>query len=317
MINKHIRTDLAIEARELYSEDRNIEIPGVKVEQEKGNDYTVTRVDIFNEEGKQIMGKEKGVYITIESKLISFDDDDSREIIIDAIHKELSKLLGDFKNKKALVIGLGNWNITSDALGPKVVANTLVTRHLFEAYNKEYDDDVNEVAALSPGVMGITGIETSETVKALVEMIKPDVVIAVDALASRKLERVNNTVQISTAGISPGAGIGNVRKALDQEYLNVPVIAIGVPTVVDAATLTSDVIDYTIDNLIQESKKGKDFYKMLKSLKEEEKYSLIKDILEPYGQNVVVTPKDIDEIIDNLSYVISTAINKSLHPGIN
>ncbi|KXZ40096.1 spore protease [Alkalithermobacter thermoalcaliphilus JW-YL-7 = DSM 7308] len=317
MINRNIRTDLAIEARELYSEDKNVEIPGVKVDQKNCGDYTVTKVDIFSEEGKNIMGKEKGVYITIESKLISFDDDDARNTIIDAVHTELSEILGDFKNKKALVIGLGNWNITSDSLGPKVVSRILVTRHLFEAYNKEYDDTLNEVAALSPGVMGITGIETSEIVKSLVDMIKPDVVIAVDALASRKLERVNNTVQISTAGISPGAGIGNMRKALNREYLNVPIIAIGVPTVVDAATLTSDVIDCTIDNLMQETQKGKDFYKMLKSLREEEKYSLIKDVLEPYGQNVVVTPKDIDEIIDNVSYIISSAINKSLHPGIN
>ncbi|WP_099187362.1 GPR endopeptidase [Tepidibacter mesophilus] len=314
---KNIRTDLAIEAREMYSEDRDVEIPGVKVDKEENEDYTVTRIEIMNDTGKEVMGKEKGIYITIESKYLTFDDEESRNTIVGCVSEQLSKLFENKTNKKTLIIGLGNWNITSDALGPKTVSKTLVTRHLFKAYNKEEDKDLSEVAALSPGVMGITGIETSETVKALVEMIKPDRVVAIDALASRKLERVNKTIQISTAGISPGAGIGNIRKSLNEEYLNVPVIAIGVPTVVDAATLTSDVIDMTIDNLIKESTEGKQFYNMLKSLKEEEKYRLIKELLEPFDQNVVVTPKDIDEIIDNLAIILSMSLNKSLHPGIN
>ncbi len=314
---KNIRTDLAIEARELYSEDKNVEIPGVKVDREENEKYTITRVEIMDDKGKEIMGKEKGIYVTLESKFLRFDDEESRNLMIDSLHKELKNILGEDKNKKTLVIGLGNWNITSDALGPKAISKVLVTRHLFKTYNKEEDEDYSEVAALSPGVMGITGIETSEIVKSLVDTIRPDRVVAIDALASRKLERVNSTIQISTAGISPGAGIGNVRKALNEEYLKVPVVAVGVPTVVDAATLTSDVIDMTIDNLIQESTKGKEFYNMLKSLQEEEKYHLIKDLLEPYDQNVVVTPKDIDEIIDHLSLIISSALNKSLHPGIN
>jgi spore protease len=314
---KNIRTDLAIEAREMYSEDKNVEIPGVKVDREENENYTVTRIEILDDKGKEIMGKEKGIYVTIESNLLTFDDEESRNSIINALMEELTKILGKDKNKRTLIIGLGNWNITSDALGPKTISKVLVTRHLFKTYNKEYDDDLSEVAALSPGVMGLTGIETSETVKSLVDMINPDGVIAIDALASRKLERVNSTIQISTAGISPGAGIGNIRKALNKEYLKVPVIAIGVPTVVDAATLTSDIIDMTLDNLINESEKGKEFYNMLKSLKQEEKYHLIKDILEPYDKNVIVTPKDIDEIIDNLSIIISGALNKSLHPGIN
>ncbi|MEJ8554302.1 GPR endopeptidase [Tepidibacter sp. Z1-5] len=314
---KNIRTDLAIEAREMYSEDRNVEIPGVKVDNEENEDYTVTRIEIMDDRGKEVMGKEKGIYITIESKYLTFDDEESRNTIVECMSKELNKLFGAENNKKTLIIGLGNWNITSDALGPKTVSKTLVTRHLFKAYNKEEDKDLSEVAALSPGVMGITGIETSETVKALVDMIKPDRVVAIDALASRKLERVNKTIQISTAGISPGAGIGNIRKSLNEEYLNVPVIAIGVPTVVDAATLTSDVIDMTIDSLIKESSTGKEFYSMLKQLKEEEKYRLIKELLEPFDQNVVVTPKDIDEIIDNLAIILSMSLNKSLHPGIN
>ena len=163
--------------------------------------------------------------------------------------------------------------------------------------------------------MGITGLETSETVKSIVDMIKPDRVIAIDALASRKMERVNSTIQISTAGISPGGGVGNKRKALNKDYLGVDVIAIGVPTVVDAATLTSDVLDLAIDNLISQSNEGENFYNMLKQLKEDEQYHLIKESLDPYDKNLIVTPKDIDETIENLSIIISEGLNRSLHPG--
>lgn len=314
---RSMRTDLALEAREMYSEENRgaVEIPGVKVDKKELEDCIITKVEILNEQGTKVMGKEKGTYITIETKLMKYDDDESREQVTQYLTGELETVLGKDKTKKTLVIGLGNWNITSDALGPKTVSKTLVTRHIFKNYNKDYDDDFTEVAALSPGVMGITGIETSETVKSLVDMIKPDRVIAIDALASRKMERVNSTIQISTAGIAPGAGIGNKRKSLNEDYLGVPVIAIGVPTVVDAATLTSDIIDIAIDNLMEQSQGGSAFYNMLKDLKEDEKYILIKEALDPYDKNVVVTPKDIDETIENLSVIISEGLNRSLHPG--
>ena len=235
--------------------------------------------------------------------------------MISYLKEELVDIFGQDKNKKTLVIGLGNRNITSDALGPKSVSKTLVTRHLFKNYNKDYDDDFTEVSALSPGVMGVTGIETSEIVKSLVEKVKPDRVVAIDALASRKMERVNSTIQISTAWISPGGGVGNTRKSLTKETLGVDVIAIGVPTVVDAATLTIDVLDMAIDNLIAQSEETESFYEMLKKLKEEEKYHLIKDSLDPYDKNLIVTPKDIDDTIENLSIIISEGLNRSLHPG--
>lgn len=149
----------------------------------------------------------------------------------------------------------------------------------------------------------------------MVEKVKPDRVVAIDALASRKMERVNSTIQISTAGISPGGGVGNTRKSLTKETLGVDVIAIGVPTVVDAATLTIDVLDMAIDNLIAQSEETESFYEMLKKLKEEEKYHLIKDSLDPYDKNLIVTPKDIDDTIENLSIIISEGLNRSLHPG--
>ena len=311
-----IRTDLALEATEMCEDGQSSkEIPGVKLEKKELENCIVTKVEVIDEQGSQIMNKGIGKYITLESNLMKFDDDESREEIIEYLKDELVEILGTDKTKKTLLIGLGNWNITSDALGPKTVSKTLVTRHIFKNYNKDYDDDFTEVAGLSPGVMGLTGIETSEIVKSIVDKIKPDRVIAIDALASRKMERVNTTIQISTAGISPGGGVGNKRKALNKEYLGVDVIAIGVPTVVDAATLTSDVLDLAIDNLMNQSEEVESFYTMLKQLKEEEKYHLIKDSLDPYDKNLIVTPKDIDETIENLSVIISEGLNRSLHPG--
>ena len=312
----NIRTDLALEAKEIYENDqKSTEIPGVKVKNKDLENCKVSIVEVIDEQGSKIMNKGIGKYVTLESNLMKFDDDESREEMITYLKDELVEILGSDKTKKTLVIGLGNWNITSDALGPKSVSKTLVTRHIFKNYNKDDDDDFTEVSALSPGVMGITGLETSETVKSIVDMIKPDRVIAIDALASRKMERVNSTIQISTAGISPGGGVGNKRKALNKDYLGVDVIAIGVPTVVDAATLTSDVLDLAIDNLISQSNEGENFYNMLKQLKEDEKYHLIKESLDPYDKNLIVTPKDIDETIENLSIIISEGLNRSLHPG--
>lgn len=309
-----IRTDLALEATEIC-EEQSTALDGVVVDTKELEDCTITTVEIINEIGSKIMNKAIGKYITLESGLMKFDDDDSREKVINYLKDELIEIFGTDQSKKTLIIGLGNWNITSDALGPRAVSKTLVTRHIFKNYNKDYDDDFSEVAALSPGVMGITGIETVEIVKSIVDKIKPDRVVAIDALASRKMDRVNSTIQISTGGIAPGGGVGNKRKALDKSYLGVDVIAIGVPTVVDAATLTIDVLDLAIDNLIEVSQENSEFYKMLTKLKEEEKYQLIKDSLEPYDKNLIVTPKDIDETIENLAIIISEGLNRSLHPG--
>lgn len=309
-----IRTDLALEATEIC-EEQSTALDGVVVDTKELENCTITTVEIINEIGSKIMNKEIGKYITLESDLMKFDDDDSREKVINYLKDELIEIFGTDQSKKTLIIGLGNWNITSDALGPRAVSKTLVTRHIFKNYNKDYDDDFSEVAALSPGVMGITGIETVEIVKSIVDKIKPDRVVAIDALASRKMDRVNSTIQISTGGIAPGGGVGNKRKALDKSYLGVDVIAIGVPTVVDAATLTIDVLDLAIDNLIEVSQENSEFYKMLTKLKEEEKYQLIKDSLDPYDKNLIVTPKDIDETIENLAIIISEGLNRSLHPG--
>jgi len=312
-----MRTDLALEAREIYQEKRNEEIPGVAVDNEEIGDVIVTRVEVLDKGGEQIIGKPIGKYITLESTSLRKADADFKDEMSKLLAKELKALVPKKENIKALVVGLGNWDVTPDALGPKVVSKIFVTRHLFKLYNKEGDVDVSEVSAISPGVMGTTGLETSEVVKGIVENSKPDIVIVVDALASRKMERVNSTIQISTTGITPGSGLGNKRKALDEANLGVPVIAIGVPTVVDAATLTSDTIEKVIDAFSKQAKVGSQFYNMLKELKEEEKYDLIKEVLEPYSGNIIVTPKEVDEVIVNLSQIIANGINIAIHPGID
>ncbi|MBM7614670.1 GPR endopeptidase [Alkaliphilus hydrothermalis] len=316
-IELQIRTDLAMEARELYQEEKKQEIQGVAVEQEDIKDVTITRVEVLNDEAAKIMGKPKGSYITLESGALRRADADLKDEVSQLLAKELRALVGNKRHIKALVVGLGNWNVTPDALGPKVVSKVFVTRHLFQFYKKDKDDDLAEISAVSPGVMGTTGVETGEIIKGIVDNVRPDIVIAVDALASRKMERVNATIQISNTGISPGSGLGNKRKALNQENLGVPVIAIGVPTVVDAATMTNDTISMVIEAFTRQSNKGTEFYKMLQELKDDEKYSLIREILEPYNANVMVTPKDIDEVVLNLSQIIANGINIALHPGID
>jgi len=165
--------------------------------------------------------------------------------------------------------------------------------------------------------MGITGIETGEIIKGVVEKVKPDLVIAVDALASRKMDRVSTTIQISDTGINPGAGVGNNRMEFNENTLGVPVIAIGIPTVVDAATIVNDTLDLVIDSLKSESEEGSEFYNLLSKVSSEEKYSLIQDVLNPYMKNVVVTPTDIDALVDDLSIIVANGLNIALHPGID
>jgi len=178
------------------------------------------------------------------------------------------------------------------------------------------DEGVRPVCAVAPGVLGITGIETGEIVKGIVEKVQPDIIIAIDALASRKLERVNTTIQIADTGISPGSGVGNKRMDISHETMGRPVISIGVPTVVDAATMANDAIDLVLDNLIKHSEKGSEFYNMLKSVDREEKYLMIQELLKPNVGNLIVTPKEIDEVIERVAKVIANGLNIALHQGI-
>lgn len=312
-----MRTDLAIEARELYRENQKLEVEGVEVEKEETDEYDITRVKILNKTGEEKMGKPQGTYITIESPGIKNADEDLKDEISKTIAKELKCLIKPTKFTKTLVVGLGNVHVTPDALGPKVIEKIYVTRHFFKAYGKSEDETLTDVSAISPGVMGVTGIETVETIKGIVEKTNPDLIVAIDALASRKTERLNTTIQITDTGISPGSGVGNKRKALNEEYLGVPVVAIGVPTVVDAATMTNDIISVIIENMKKEADKGSEFYKLLDELGDQERYGYIKEILDPSIYDLVVTPKEIDDIITDLSHMIANGINISLHHGID
>lgn len=312
-----IRTDLAIEAREIFQERSKVEIKGVEVDKEEKENYKVTRVRVLNEYGEKKLGKPIGTYITIEVPALKKADQELKDEISKAMARELKALINPNKHTKSLVVGLGNWNVTPDALGPKVIDKVYVTRHFFKAYNKTEDETMSNVAAVSPGVMGITGIETSETIRGIVEKTKPDIVIAVDALASRKMERVSTTIQITDTGISPGSGIGNERKALNKKTLGVPVFAIGIPTVVDAATMVNDTMELIVESLKRQASKGTNFYSILEEMGSQDKYELIKEVLTPYMPNVVVTPKEIDELISNLSLIVANGINISLHHGID
>lgn len=311
------RTDLAIENRELYKSQQNVDSSGIEVEKVEKENYIITRVKVLNSIGSLDLQKPIGTYITIDVPQLKKMDEDLKDEISQILAKEIKGLGKNKENSKILIIGLGNWNITPDALGPKVVERVLVTRQFFINFNKEIDETVANVAALSPGVMGITGIETGEIVRGVVEKINPDLVIAIDALASRKMDRVSTTIQISDTGINPGGGVGNNRMALDKDSLGVPVIAIGIPTVVDAATIVNDTLELIIDSLKKEAKVGTAFYNLLSDIESEERYSLINDILQPYMKNVVVTPTDIDVLIDDLSIIVANGLNIALHPGID
>ncbi len=320
MNNYSIRTDLAIEVTEMLSkETKTDEIEGVEILSEKYEDdeIYVSWVKIKNENGAKNIGKPIGNYVTIECEAMKENDALIHEKITQIFSQNLIKLCKLDKNSTILIVGLGNWNVTPDALGPKVVSKTLVTRHIKETLPKEINENVRPVSTISPGVMGITGIETAEIVKGVVEKLKPSLVIAIDALAARKTSRINATIQMSDTGVAPGGGMGNHRKILNKETLGVPVIAIGVPTVVDAGTLVNDTIDLMIDSLINEIKEGHQFYEMLKNLDKEEKLNLINNILNPYTGNLFVTPKEVDAVIERLSKIIANAINIAMHPGID
>jgi spore protease len=311
------RTDLAVESHELYRQSQGIqEVPGVFVDTEKFKKINVTRVHVKNEEGQKAIGKPPGSYITLEIPELIHREQETFEDTISVLSEEMKKLFKLKKDDPVLVVGLGNWQITADSLGPKVISSLLVTRHMFELLPEEIEEGVRPVSALSPGVLGLTGIETGEIIKGVTDRVKPALIIAIDSLAARSLGRISTTIQLADTGITPGAGIGNHRQGLTLESLGVPVIAIGVPTVVDAATMANDTIDLIIDHLKKQTKNDQKFYEMLSSINHDEKYSLIKQAQGTELIDLVVTPKEIDEIIEDISEIIANAINIALHESV-
>ncbi len=308
----NFRTDLADERRELYRKANQLEeIEGIETQQEQVSEkIKINRVKITNEQGEQAIGKTKGSYITIDIKKINLLTEEEKEQAANALAKELKNLIGEkvqFK-EDILVVGLGNEEVTPDALGPNVIKNIEVTRHIITYLPQYIDEQARPVSAIAPGVLGTTGIETLEIIKGVVEHIKPKLLIVIDALASRSMERISSTIQLSNTGIVPGAGVGNTRKELTQNTLGIPVIAIGIPTVVETAVVVNDALDIFIAKLQQEAKSN-DY---LNKLKEEDNYEQIKEALLPKEFNFIVTPKEIDELILNMSSVVAKGINLAL-----
>ncbi|MGL5417171.1 MAG: GPR endopeptidase [Clostridium sp.] len=314
----NVRTDLALEGNENYKKINKKEVDGVILEEKEIENIKITRIKILNEEGSIKIGKPIGTYITLEISENTIYDGELIENASVITGKILRKLIGEEeKEKTALVVGLGNWKITPDSLGPKVMEKIMITRHLKKIMPDEFDEEINSVCAIAPGVLGLTGIESVEIIKGLVQKIKPTVVVCVDSLASRKIERINRTIQISDTGISPGAGVNNKRMRIDEESLGVKVISIGVPTVVDAATIVSDSMDLVIEELSNISERDGEFFNMLNSIDKEEKSKLIKSLLNPYIGDLIVTPKEVDLVIDGFSKIISSAINIGVQPNLD
>ena len=347
-----VRTDLAVEAHQMLQESQEEQkgIQGVIVKEREEEGVTITKVTI-DEIASESMGKKPGSYLTLEVQGIRQQDTELQQKVERIFAKEFSYFLeevGVTKEASCLIVGLGNWNVTPDALGPIVVENVLVTRHLFQLQPESVEEGFRPVSAIRPGVMGITGIETSDVIYGIIEKTKPDFVIAIDALAARSIERVNSTIQISDTGIHPGSGVGNKRKELSKETLGIPVIAIGVPTVVDAVSITSDTIDFILKHFGREMKEGHKpsrsllpagfsfgekkklteedmpdeksrnmFLGAIGTLEEEEKRKLIYEVLSPLGHNLMVTPKEVDAFIEDMANVIASGLNAALHHQID
>ena len=272
----------------------------------------MTTVRIETEKGAKIMGKPVGTYITLEAPELAVPDEGYHSEVSEEILRYLRRLLPADKDEfSVLVAGLGNRQVTPDALGPYVADNLNITRHIVKEYGKYAmgKDQVRLLSAIVPGVMGQTGMETVEIIRGVVRETKPDAVIAIDALAARNSRRLNRTVQISDTGISPGSGIGNQRNAITEETVGVPVIAIGVPTVVDAATIVGDAMENLIASM-ESSDALKGVGVVLSGYSAAEKYELVKELIAPHLNGMFVTPKDVDETVRRISFTISEALNR-------
>ena len=306
----NFRTDLALERRDLYNKAHNVEkdIEGIETEEEKVNDnILISRVKVTSQKGEEAIGKPQGNYITIDLKNLKIASEEEIQSASEVVTKELKVLIEKHIQGKdsILVVGLGNIYVTPDSLGPKVINEIDITRHLLEYMPEVLDENTREVSAISPGVLGTTGIETLEILKGIIDNVKPKLVIVIDALASRSIERISSSVQLADTGIVPGAGVGNARKELTINTLGVPVVAMGIPTVVEAATIAADSLTLLIKK-VQEQAQSNDF---LNKLQEEDKYTLIKEVLTPEEYNFIVTPKEIDELIEKMKDVVARGIN--------
>lgn len=309
----NFRTDLVDERRDIFKKANKIEneIEGLEIEEnEISEKLKVTRVKITNEQAEQSIGKKMGNYITIDIKKMNIITEEEIQKAAEVLANEIKSLIENKVQQKEeiLIVGLGNEEVTPDALGPNVIKDIDVTRHIIKYLPQYIDENARPVSAIAPGVLGTTGIETLEIIKGVVDNVKPKLVIVIDALASRSIERISSTIQLSDTGIVPGAGVGNTRKEISEQTLGIPVIALGIPTVVETAVVVNDALDIFIEKLQQEAKSN-DY---LNKLKEEDNYEQIKEALLPKDYNFIVTPKEIDELVINMSSIVARGINISL-----
>lgn len=305
----NFRTDLALERRDIYQKINKLqEIDGVESTEEDVNENVkVSRVKITNQNGEQALGKPIGNYVTIDVKKLKLAGEDEIQKTSETVTNELRKIIDLHTDKQGdiLVVGLGNIYVTPDSLGPKVINEIDVTRHIIKYLPQYIDEGTRPVSAISPGVLGTTGIETVEILKGIVDNIQPKLLIVIDALASRSIERISSTIQISDTGIVPGAGVGNTRQEISKSTLGIPIVAIGIPTVVELATLVSDGIDIFIDRL-QDKAESNEY---LNKLQQNDKYEEVKEALNVGEYNMIVTPKEIDDLIENMKDIVARGIN--------
>ncbi|HHY94031.1 MAG TPA: GPR endopeptidase [Firmicutes bacterium] len=306
------RTDLALEASERVRARTGREIPGVTVEEIPENGIKTTRVKITGEEGAALMGKAMGTYVTIEAPDLRLHSREFSEKVSGVMARELASLAALPPDATVLVVGLGNWRATPDALGPRVVEQVFVSRHLRDLVPPELKGKLRSLCAIAPGVLGITGIETGEVIRGIVERVQPQVVVVVDSLAARSLDRIMTTVQLSNTGIQPGSGVGNRRLAIDQESVGCTVIAVGCPTVVFASTIAMEALGEVVDKVPQAA--GLRGY--LQGLSPAGKDEFLAGVMRPLLGDMVVTPKEIDTLIEETARVIAGGINAAFHQGI-
>lgn len=317
MVEKYkIRTDLAMEQKERFESD-HVEVSGVVLEEEydEEKEVKITTVRIETENGAKAMGKPVGTYLTLEAPNMADADEGYHREISETLAGFLEKYMKDTeenqeKGYSVLVVGLGNREVTPDALGPYVVDQLNVTRHIVQEYGRYAVEKGGSriVSAIVPGVMAQTGMESAEIIRGIVNETTPDLIMVIDALAARSTKRLNRTIQISDAGIHPGAGVGNHRSEITKDTMGIPVIAIGVPTVVDAATIVNDTMENFIMAL-ETSETLKGVGVVLQGYNSAEKYELVKELIAPHLNGMFVTPKDIDDTVRRISYTISEAMN--------
>ncbi|SDG10186.1 GPR endopeptidase [Desulfosporosinus hippei] len=309
----NVQLDLAVEAHQMLRGESGEEIPGVLMNEQQLEHAKVTIITVETEEGVEAIGKPKGQYITIDAPEIRTNNYIVHEDITHVLADRLIELMNLKEDASILIVGLGNWNATPDALGPQVIDKTMVTRHLFKLSPDELKGQLRKISAIAPGVLGLTGIETAEIIKGLVEHVKPDLVIAIDALAASSLERIGTSIQLSDTGIHPGSGVGNRRAGITEETIGCKVIAIGLPTVVNAGIIAHD----AVEGVFKEFVTSPQLYKLYKGIKPEVFSQIIDDVLSPFQGNLMVTPKEIDSLIKIVAKIIAGSLAISLHPGID